>query len=173
MSRHHHHSHSNYHNYPQKSFNFRNILGKIFDSLFTNYLSSKGILRNSPNNDGGENNRGGLLNTLLSFTNGLNNNNYRGDSMSNNNKNHKSEKPANINNSELGDTLNSILQNIDMNQILQILSANTAQNSNRNKNAPSTDNNEQNPLAALINGLTSPEILEQLTEAINKSKNSK
>lgn len=172
MSKHHHNSHYNYYDYPRNNFSIKNILGKAFDLLFTNFLSSKGLLKTSPNNDNYEN-KGGLLNTLLSFANGFNNNNYRGDSMTNNNnpKNHKNEK--NTNTTELGDTLNSILQNIDMNQILQILASNTAQNNNRNQNTSSAANNGQNPLASLINGLTSPEILEQLTEAINKTKNNK
>jgi len=172
MSKHHHHDHCNYYDYPQHNFNIRSILGKIIESLFTNFLSSKGLLKN---NDGYENNGGGLLNTLLSFTNGFNNNNYRGDSMSNNtnSKNHKNDKNHNTNTPELGDTLNSILQNIDMNQILQILASNTSQNNNRNQKASSADVNGQNPLAALLNGLASPEILEQLTEAINKTKNNK
>lgn len=180
MSKHHHHGHYGYYNYPTNNFSLKNILSKAFDLLLKNFLSSKGLLTNSASNgDYGNNNsygnNGGLLNTILGFANGFNNNNYRGDSMSNsnNNKNHKNEKSSNIDTSELGDTLNSILQNIDMNQILQILAANTTQNNNRTKNSASSNNNEQNPLASLINGLTSPEILEQLTEALNKSKNNK
>jgi len=178
MSSHHHHHHK-YNNYasPYGSINLKNILGKVFNMFLNRFLSSNGLLARSDNEEDSNSNGSGLINNLFNFANGFNNsnsnNNYRGEKMSSNKSSKNTKNDKDINTSELGDTLNAILQNIDMNQILQILTNQSAEANNKTKQNSSSNNNGQNPLASLLNSLTSEEVLAQLTEAINKTKENK